>query len=641
MKVSLHAGSILLITLLVIQSSVAQQRTTRVIQSPTRTAQPATMTARQVAPLDNDSLLVSRQSLSQPVQRTRIASLGNASVRNGDNSTVAVRDIVVQSFQEQEGFASRMNKAELVDSQVIAALPEVEDEVLVFDDAYVIRRSTRIIVVDPVAVAKESSLFRSFLDQQPIRSMPRKIAGSPDLSSEEKAGLQQFMSRDVNRLHPDDPLRAATASGEQALLDAIAAGQGEFIVEDTLIIPKEMGTDQGQNIAIPTIRNGVMDLKNPEPVKSLAIKGMGPGPDPVPPQSMKLKVQAIPEASPPPRAGMKPKSEATGKKKITAEFLLGTTRAANFQWERKWTFPSGFFRLTLGSGYVFGYRVPVIARATVEPARGYIQDYSDKKVIIGAEASVKTTNGDSKFYQRAGLSDNQIKKGNELLLEANVGYGYKFRALWTTIRHRPYSAIGISYSQSFKPPMDASGLQSSSTAKTFAMTLDPKTTKISVEGNFVGGSAIIRFDGRAWGTLTMDLETLVDNRTQKTFAIKTNQMTAAGSYPFKLVMNPVPLRQGTTIQHRPFGIRLVNPAYQARFVVTPKIRFGFRVGYKKLSRNFTTSWIPLNSLTIDTGNFSMKPHAGTRTHYTWNEGEKIYRKIQKPDSGPAYTTENR
>jgi hypothetical protein len=356
---------------------------------------------------------------------------------------------------------------------------------------------------------------------------------------------------------------------------------------------------------------------------------------------MNLKGQAIPESRPPPRAGMKPKSEATGKKKITAEFLLGTTRAANFQWERKWTFPSGFFRLTLGSGYVFGYRVPVVARATVEHARGYIQDYSDKKVIIGAEASVKTTNGDNKFYQRAGLSDSQIKKGNELLLEANVGYGYKFRALWTTIRHRPYSAIGISYSQSFKPPMDASGLQSSGTAKTFAMTLDPKTTKISVEGNFVGGSAIIRFDGRAWGTLTMDLETLVDNRKQKTFNIKTNQMTAAGSYPFKLVMNPVPLRQGTTTQHRPFGIRLVNPAYQARFVVTPKIRFGFRVGYKKLSRNFTTGWIPLNSLTIDTGNFSMKPHAGTRTHYTWNEGEKIYRKIKKPDSGPAYTTENR
>ncbi len=115
---------------------------------------------------------------------------------------------------------------------------------------------------------------------------------------------------------------------------------------------------------------------------------------------------------------------------------------------------------------------------------------------------------------------------------------------------------------------------------------------------------------------------------------------AVGVYPFKLTLNPVPMRQGTTTQKRPFGVRLLKPEYRARLLVTPMVKFGFRVGYKRLSRNFSTLWIPLNKLQVDTGNFAMKPHNGTRSRFTWNEGEKIYTKIDKPDPGPALNTQS-
>ena len=583
----------------------------------------------------DDNLVTARQAVSRPSQRMRIDGLGNRSVRTGDSTTQPLRDIVVESFMEQETFANRMNKADLVAAGALVALPEIDDEVLVFEDAYVIRRSTTIIVRDPDRVARESTLFRNYIGERSQRAPQKAIRQSVTLDAEERAGLQNFIATEAVNLHPDDPIRAAAKRGEAALLDAIEAGFGTLTVEDTLIIPKVAGVDQGQDIRIPTIRNGVLDLKNPEPVRNLSLKGMSVPPSPPPEQQ--LSVQATPVTpKKPERAPSKPKIQSSGKKEISAEFLLGATRAGNYQWERKWSYTSGYFRLTLGAGYAFGYRVPVIAEATVEPTRGYIQDYSDKKVIIGTSTKVRAINGGAGFYERAGLTGKQVKNGRELLLEANIGYGYKFRAFWKTIRHRPYTAVGVSYSQSFKPP----SVDVPSSAN-FGVNLDSKTTKISYDGTFVSGSAALRFLGKTWGGVSIKMKTLVDNKVQATKKINPALVSQQGGggegTSVKITMNPVPLRQGQTTQTRTFGVRFEDPTYKGRIVIVPGLKFSFGVGYKKLKRTFSTPWINLADLTIDTGNMTLQRHAGTRASYTWNKGEKIYRRIPKP-KGDTRTT---
>lgn len=601
----------------------------------TAAASQQTVQAIRAVDVDDDSLALSRQRVSQPTRRMRVNKLGATTVRNGDNSTERVRDIVIKSFEEQDTFAKRMNKAELVNDLAIAALPEIDDEVLVYKDAIVVRRSTKIIVIDPDRVSRESALFRGYLGERatPARATKTRAVAQP-LGPEERSGLKDFMQNGVKRLHSKDPLRSAAARGEEALLDAIAAGKGELTIEDTLIIPTESGIDQGDKVAIPVIRNGILDLANPVPVKELSIRSLGKV-DPDPGTEMTIKPVPAKPAEPPPRRAVEPKHQASGKKTITAEFLLGTTRAANFQWERKWVYTSGYFRLTLGAGYAFGYRVPVVATARVEPTRGYIRDYSDKKVIIGSAATAKTHNANANYYKRAGLGNSLVRNGRELLLEANVGMGYKFRALWKTIASQPYTTVGVSYSQNFAPPNNPGELQGKQGGNTFGMTLDPKTTNISIKTVFIDGSATIKFEGRAFGALSMDMQSLVDNKVQRTFDVYTNKSLAAGAYPFKLTLDPVPLRQGQTTQTRTFGVRLLKPEYEARIIVLPMVKFGFRVGYKRLSRNFSTLWIPLNKLMVDTGNFSMKPHGGTRSRFTWNEGEKVYTKIDKPEPVPG------
>jgi len=595
-------------------------------------AQQALRAARATA-VDEDTLIVTRQAVSQPTQRLRIADLGNRSVQTGDSATQAIRSIVAESFREQAEFAERMNRDELVKSGALVALPEVDDEVLVFDDAYVIRRSTTIIVKNPQRVARASTLYRNYLGEraqvaaqgaQRLRTREAVV-----LDSEERAGMREFMEKGVDELHRDDPIRAAAAKGEDALLAAIEAGLGELTVVDTLVVPRVAGIDQGRDIRIPTIRNGILDLKSPVPATSLPIRGLvvtGARPEPAMP-AIKA-TPAVPER--PSRAPLEPKIESSGKANVTTEFLLGITRVGNFQWERKWVYVSGYFRLTLGAGFAFGYRVPVVATATIEPTRGYIRDYSDKKVIIGASASVRTVNGNAAFYERAGLKGGQIQDGDELLLEANVGYGYRFRAFWKTIRHRPYTAVGISYSQGFKPPMVMSNNSSD-----FGVDLDPKTTKISYDGTFLSGSASIRFLGKTWGALSLDLKTLVDDKVQNTFALDPGKTTAAGVYPYKLTLDPVPLRQGQTIQTRPFGIRFTNPGYTGRVVVVPGLKFTFGVGYKSFKRTFSTSWINLADLVIDTGNTTLTRHDGTRAQFTWDDGEKIYHHLDEPPAKPG------
>ncbi|MCP4300271.1 MAG: hypothetical protein GY783_06785, partial [Gammaproteobacteria bacterium] len=183
----------------------------------------------------DDNLVTARQAVSQPSQRMRIGGLGSRSVRTGDNTTQSLRDIVVESFKEQETFANRMNKAELVAAGALVALPEIDDEVLVFEDAYVIRRSTTIIVRDPERVARESTLFRNYIGEREQGAPQRSIRQAVTLDAEERAGLQNFIATEAGNLHPDDPIRAAATRGEAALLDAIEAGFGTLTVEDTLI----------------------------------------------------------------------------------------------------------------------------------------------------------------------------------------------------------------------------------------------------------------------------------------------------------------------------------------------------------------------------------------------------------------------
>jgi len=583
----------------------------------------------QSAAVDQEALAPSRLRSAKPMRRASLNAMQTRTVKTGDGSVQQLGAIVVKSFKEQETFATRMNKADLV-GRAILFLPEVEDEVLEFEDSYVIRRSTKIIVINPVLVSRESNLFRDYLGERP--RMPVRL-GVDELDQEEQAALKTFMTIGINELDPNDPIRAAARSGEQAVLDAIVAGKGALTIEDTLIIPKRMGLDQGADIRIPTIRDGVFDLKNLEPVKSLSIKSLGS--NPMPQEPLKLKAIPIPKKEPPPRQPLKPEAKASGKKKITAEFLAGVTRSANFQWERKWEFPTGYFRITLGAGYAFGYRVPLVATASIEPTKAYIQDYSDKKVIIGVAGKLETVNGSKNYYKRVGLPANQLKNGKELLLEANVGYGYKLRALWKTRLYRPYTAIGISYSQNFQPPMNSS--ISCSTCD-FIMSLDPKTTKMSLDLTLLKGTAWIRFDGKTAGLPSLNLKTMVDNKTQKNYALK-NVETMSGTYPYKIVLKPIPLRKGTTTQIRPYGIRLTDPTYKARLVITPQIKLGLRIGYKKISRNFNTGWINLNSLRIDTGQMILKSHVGTPKEHVWNEGKKTYRRIKKPAGGLQYSSD--
>jgi hypothetical protein len=231
-----------------------------------------------------------------------------------------------------------------------------------------------------------------------------------------------------------------------------------------------------------------------------------------------------------------------------------------------------------------------------------------------------------------GLPGNQIKGGDELVFEANVGWGYRFRALWKTIANRPYTAIGVSYSQSFRPPQ--AGLPDQ--WNDFGVNLDPNTTGISYNGTFLSGGASIRFLGKTWGNVSIDYETRADNRVQATTEIApTSQAAGSGARTVNITMEPVPLRQGQTTQTRPFGVRFVDPTYTGRIVIVPGLRFSFGVGYKRLKRTFSTQWINLQNLAIDTEETSLAPHPGTSASYGWNDGEKVHRRLEEPDAPPA------
>ena len=166
MRKLLLASAVCVITIAASLQAAAQQR----------------IAAAPSAAADDETLVDGRLAVSAPVNRLRVSALGNQNVRTGDNSTQAVRDIVVESFSEQQTFATRIWGELPFLAGALLALPEIDDEVLVYDDAYVVRRRTTIIVRDPDRIARESELYRNYLGE---RSPQRAGRGIEELEPED------------------------------------------------------------------------------------------------------------------------------------------------------------------------------------------------------------------------------------------------------------------------------------------------------------------------------------------------------------------------------------------------------------------------------------------------------------------------
>lgn len=537
-------------------------------------------------------LAPNRQALTRDALRGRTIQLGDGATEDLDRLTARV-------FADNEAFAAQARRGQAA----LIGAPVITFEGFELPDSVVLTRSTRIVVRDAAALERASPAFADYLQSRP----PVRIEA---LNAEARAGLQRFIEV-AARLPPDDPMAIAARQGPEAVLRAIAEGQGELEIIDTLVAPRRpLALDQGRvqhlDFADDLLRHGRY-----RPSELRVLRGLG---------------LVVPGRAPAPQARQseRPSVDARGQLAFTQAFLAGFTRGQAWQWERRWNYPSGFFRITLGASYAVGLRIPIEVEGRYAPARITRRDNRDQEDQPQLRLEVRTLDGDAAFYRRTGLDDDLIASGHELALEARAYWGLKFRVFWSDVLHRPMREYGFDLGHDFTPPLG--GPRSLG-----RIVIPPSLTRTDFDFAVLQGSATTALALQARGRARLDYAALVGTNEidRRTLNFDGGVQTIDQRLP--------PLRVATVggTARQEYGFRVGNPAYSADFSIVPEVRLSVRVGVDGFSRRFSSDWIALNAFRIQLGGATFNHHAGTVREFRFDDGVKEFTRIDSPNAPPS------
>lgn len=582
---------------------------------------PQNVRINQVPALDRDALLLDSLDQYKVIRQISPQQLRSIQINVGENQTMNLGEVSRELFADNEKIEANFAKAR---GAILGGRAESSSDVVETEDSFILTRTTKAVVLDPQALERVSPEFKDFAkDSAKAKNQPLS-----SLDAASRKGFEEFIKTELPTLPAGDPLRKAYESGgQEALLHAVGEGKGTLEITDTFVVPKNPLPLVDGKLRMPTIKKGVLDFKQTTPLRGallsdnaeLLLSSLSTGRVDRATEIVPL-VTRRPGTAPETDAPEGPRASSTqgGEERFTAEFLAGFTRGNSWQWERRWSYPSGFFRISLGAGYGIGLRIPIEVKGRFGPTRlDFKSNNSDRPRNVGLRIQANTVDADAAFYRRVGLPAAKVFEGKETVLELKFYYGMKFRALWTDIIHIPKTEMGIDEGKNFKPPFGNSGsgydihIPASATGTDFNLS--------AIRGRAQAG---FRFNGK--GSINLNQSFLLGAQ-----AIGNRRLTFTSSTPqnlgFELPANP-PNVGG--LQRQQYGFRLTDPSYAIDLTVTPLVLASVTVGYSWVSHTFSTGWLPLNVFKINLGRIRLDTHTGTTSSYSYTDGLKTFEQIR-------------
>jgi len=321
-----------------------------------------------------------------------------------------------------------------------------------------------------------------------------------------------------------------------------------------------------------------------------------------------------------------PTVERTGRHSFRQAFLAGFTRGNAWEWERRWNYPSGFFRITLGASYGIGLRIPIDVTGELSPTDIRVQDSEDRAAQMMTRIRAVTLDANADFYRRTGLPEHLVFNGHEAVLNAEFGLGYKFRVFWEDILYRRYRTYGINYDQDFRPPFGDERIGP-------RLEIPSDVTRTNFRSGALDGEAQMGLSLRGQGTVNLDFQPFIGSDrmpTQRLEFTRTDFKTVRTCLPAR------PMRSRMSSAAARYGFRLFHPSYRFDLSIVPEVRVRVRAHACGFSRTFSTGWVALNSFRMRLGTVSFNHHDGTTSEYRYADGVKRFRRIVvMPRTGSA------
>lgn len=391
------------------------------------------------------------------------------------------------------------------------------------------------------------------------------------------------------------PLRQALAVSENAFIDAIAAGKGDFTVTSSIVVPKATARLQGTKLIGPSQVNGHFDYTTESSFE-------------------------IPIGLPGGTTGNVVKTITGGSQTFEAKFLNGFTRSDGLEFEEKWEFPGGFLRLGGGLTYAIGLRVPVTVTGVMDPAKATRTASFDTPLSYKTTLTATTLNANESFYTDVGLSKKDAYEGKELVLEGGPYISIKLKALgeWLANARIPENPL-FDFGENFKPPFGNCGTQcgfdvwvpSSVTHTGFKILMVEGSVQFGVN---VGGDGDLNVSYLAMKSGPTPFDSTFQGNTAHghTLAVGSNAAT----------LSAVLAASGPGATN--FGYRLYNPAYTWKLVLTPRVKGTIKVNAKpffQIDEEIGPFDIPPK---INLGTLNLGVHAGTVGSYDVINGVKTF-----------------
>ena len=517
------------------------------------------------------------------VQRGSVAAKGKAKVPLG-KSTTTVTDVARLAFVEQDKFTSEAKRGR----KALLNEPVVVDEFVELADATIVSRTTKMIVTDPVALRKASPTFAK------LRSGNAGKMTVGELPAAQRDGFARLKAEILT--YPDDhPLKQAAKKNDQALLDAIGAGFGEFAVTTTMEFPKKQRETQhvgSFQSAFPSTVGGTSDTRR--------------------------------TWTAPPAAAI----EASGTCTHDVQFMAGYLKVYDWKWTSRFDIPGGYFRFHAHAWFDFGIRIPIELHVEQTPNKLHgTGGERDIPANYAVSLTATTLDAGSDFYTGVGLKTADVHEGNEVFLSTGVELTMTVVVQETEVFQQTIPAnAGFNWGQNFQPPFGNCG---SACGPEFWI---PATATHTVfDLGIVTGSAQAGFRLAGDGTINVDYEALangapIESWTDTNKATRTSKATLAFQSKAKALKRTSEVAalkaQGDTPIS--YGYRLSNPRYTWDLELVPGIKGTVAVKFWPIKETIVIGPFWLDVLALKLGTLAFAPYPGAQSIAESSHGTKSW-----------------
>jgi len=413
------------------------------------------------------------------------------------------------------------------------------------------------------------------------------------------------------------PLGAAARKGQQALLEAVAAGKGDLTVTSTITVPTGGLETAGGTYLAPTLNARSFDYGNQQVRSIPGFSGTyADGP-----------ISTDPTTAYEPN-GTLDGTSTSGKKTTVMKFLDGWTLADDYEWEETWDFSVGTVSIGAGASYGVGLRIPIKVTSTLDPTKISHVGGTDVAADVTTTVSANVIDADADFYADAGLSDEDVQKGQEFVLNADAHvsldvylFGEKLVDLTLPKTH------AIDEGMDFRPSYANCGTKCG-----VDFWVPAKTTQTQIDVGIAGADAQVGFNVGGDGQVDLDYQSLFDDdpiaSTKGSSSKNAHTLSFTDNTDQTLTTTlPALSKEGD----KSFGYEISDVEYTWKVALTPGVKGDVWVDIPFFNWKMDIKPIWLNFAKVNVGSVHFGPHAGTDTTQSVDAGTKSF------STAPRYT----